>query len=885
MRRLAPYALMCALLSTVSVGLPAVSNAASTAAAPSFSPAAGSYSSAQTVSLADGTPGATIYYTLDGSTPTASSSIYSAPLQVSATTTINAIAAASGYTNSALSSATFTIAAAGAPVNVVLSSADNVYGIASPGSAVAGNGLDGANYAYAANLLGTSILWNSSTFTLGAAAALDAVASTTLPLPAGNYSTLNLLGSAAGGGNQPNQTFIVTYSDGTTSSFTQGISDWFSPQGYAGENIVSTMAYRITPTGTPQTGPFYLYGYSFALNSAKKVASITLPNNRSVIVLAMSLLGAGGTPVSVILSSADNAYGIANTGSAVPGNGLDGSNYAYAATLLGPSLTWNSSTFTLGAAAALDAVDSQTLTLPAGNYATVNLLGAAVGGNQPNQTFVVTYADGTTSTFTQSMSDWLNPQSYAGESTVSTMAYRIAPTGATAPGPCYLYGYSFALDSTKSVASITLPNNRGAVVLAVDLTPAAASVTPTPASIAFSSASYVAVPSAGTTLITVDRTGDPTAAIVATYMTYDGSAIAGTDYTATSGTLSWASGDATPKSFAVPIASTSAGNNSFSVALISTSGAAFGNPNVATVLISAATASTVSGLSGPAVPAAAAAVSYNTLTFGPAATLSSNWFPFNFYGGSTPPAGYAQNSDGSVYLSGAGNVNAGASIATAFQTSTGNHWSGTAFGGGAYFEATLSISGQGIGPYLNGGPAFWALDVEHTSQGPYQVSWPGMPNDAFGNPYDDYFEIDFMEYDCGIYCYQNGIGNWYGYPPTQSTSNPFQAVGGSAGSVLVPPGTDLSQYHKYGCLWVPATPSTLGYLEFYFDGVQTGETFYWNYNDAANPFPPPPQNNATAMSGMDQRHMFMMLGTGTTQPMTVQGVSVWQASAANNLTE
>jgi hypothetical protein len=29
----------------------------------------------------------------------------------------------------------------------------------------------------------------------------------------------------------------------------------------------------------------------------------------------------------------------------------------------------------------------------------------------------------------------------------------------------------------------------------------------------------------------------------------------------------------------------------------------------------------------------------------------------------------------------------------------------------------------------------------------------------------------------------------------------------------------------------------------------------------------------------------MMLGTGTTQPMTVQGVSVWQASAANNLTE
>ena len=67
--------------------------------------------------------------------------------------------------------------------------------------------------------------------------------------------------------------------------------------------------------------------------------------------------------------------------------------------------------------------------------------------------------------------------------------------------------------------------------------------------------------------------------------------------------------------------------------------------------------------------------------------------------------------------------------------------------------------------------------------------------------------------------------------------------------------------------------------------MQTGQTFYWNYNDPANPYPPPPQNNATAMSGMDQRHLFMILGTGTTQPMSVQSVSVWQTSSANNLPE
>lgn len=90
---------------------------------PVFSPAAGTYSSAQTVYLSDSTDGSgstgnTIYYTTNGSTPTTASTIFSnppccvgssGPITVSATTTIKAIAAASGYTNSAVASATYTI--------------------------------------------------------------------------------------------------------------------------------------------------------------------------------------------------------------------------------------------------------------------------------------------------------------------------------------------------------------------------------------------------------------------------------------------------------------------------------------------------------------------------------------------------------------------------------------------------------------------------------------------------------------------------------------------------------------------------------------------------------------------------------------------------------
>jgi hypothetical protein len=342
---------------------------------------------------------------------------------------------------------------------------DNVVGIVADGSPVPDGGLDNDGYAYSASLLGNSITWGGSTFTLGAAGTADAASGTTIVLPAGHDSTVRLLATAVNG-DQVNQTFVVTYTDGTSTSFKQNLSDWFTPQSYAGESVASTMTYRIASSGASSSGPCYLYGYSFAINSAKSVKSITLPNNRNVVVLAVAVSASGGGSTAAAGMS-ENVVGIVADGSPVPDGGLDNDGYAYSASLLGNSLTWDGSTFKLGAAGTADAASGTTIALPAGKDSTVKLLATAVNGDQVNQTFVVTYTDGTTTSFKQSLSDWFTPRNYGGESKVSEMAYRIASSGASSSGPCYLYGYSFAINSAKTVKSIILPNNRNVVVLAL----------------------------------------------------------------------------------------------------------------------------------------------------------------------------------------------------------------------------------------------------------------------------------------------------------------------------------------------------------------------------------------------------------------------------------
>ena len=115
----------------------------------------------------------------------------------------------------------------------------------------------------------------------------------------------------------------------------------------------------------------------------------------------------------------------------------------------------------------------QTISLPAGQYASLQFLATAVNGNQANQTFTVTYTGGTTTTVTRSISDWFTPQNYPNETTVVQMSYRDNYDGTKDFRTFDVYGYSISLDTTKTVSSITLPNDANVELLSATLSGAA----------------------------------------------------------------------------------------------------------------------------------------------------------------------------------------------------------------------------------------------------------------------------------------------------------------------------------------------------------------------------------------------------------------------------
>ena len=175
-------------------------------------------------------------------------------------------------------------------VAVDLTPVYNITGIYTDGSTFDEiSSLDGGGFALPEQPVGATQEWDGVLFRLGPANAPDVVTGETVPLPPGKFGALKILATGVEG-SQRSQTFTVAYADGTSSTFTQSLSDWYSPGSFSGENMAVTVPYRLTGDGETDDGTFHIFGYSFDLDSSKVVRSVALPRNRNVVILAMTLV-------------------------------------------------------------------------------------------------------------------------------------------------------------------------------------------------------------------------------------------------------------------------------------------------------------------------------------------------------------------------------------------------------------------------------------------------------------------------------------------------------------------------------------------------------------------------------------------------------------------
>ena len=144
-----------------------------------------------------------------------------------------------------------------------------------------------------------------------------------------------------------------------------------------------------------------------------------------------------------------------------------------------------------------------------------------------------------------------------------------------------------AIDEPDEYFSIMLSGASGATIG----TPGSATVTiidndPLP-TVQFTAAAYSVNENGGSALLTVTRSGDKSTAAVVHFSTSDGTAHAGSDYTATSGDISFPANGSDTQTIGIPITddSTPESSETFTVTLTATSSANVGAPSTATVTI------------------------------------------------------------------------------------------------------------------------------------------------------------------------------------------------------------------------------------------------------------------------------------------------------------
>lgn len=270
------------------------------AATPTFSPAAGTYTSPQNVAISDTTAGATLYFTTDGSTPSPGSGTttkYSGPIAVSTTETIMAIATATGFSNSAVASATYTINTTPPAATPTFSPGSGTY--TSPQNVTISDTTAGASLYYTTDgstpspTMGTTKTYSgpipvSSTETIKALATAtgfsnSAVASATYTFNPDFQVLVNPTTLTIKAGQSGQATFTVTPINGFNSSVS------FACSGLPSEAACNFSPASVTPNGAPASS-------TLTVTTTAKSTVLRLPRPSSQRLVYALLL-----PVLVVL--------------------------------------------------------------------------------------------------------------------------------------------------------------------------------------------------------------------------------------------------------------------------------------------------------------------------------------------------------------------------------------------------------------------------------------------------------------------------------------------------------------------------------------------------------------------------------------------------------
>jgi hypothetical protein len=406
-------------------------------AAPIFTPAGGNFTGPQMVTVNESTSGANVYYTLDGTTPSASSTLYTGPVAVTKSLTLSAVATAASFADSPIVAASYTIQA--------VLSAPTVSSIA-PTSANAGGGMFTLTVNGTGFVSGATVQWNgvALTTTYGTATQLTAVVPASLIASAGTANVTVAQSSGISG--------VAIFTINSVAPTVAGLNP---TTGAAGASVTITGANFTGATavnfgGIPST--------SFTVNSATSITAVSPAGTGAVDVVVVTPNGSSAIAVAdrfTYLSTVPTVTGIGpisgpstgGTSVVVTGTNFTGATAVNFGTIPATSFTVNSATSITAVSPAGTGTVDVTVVAPNGTSATAAADQFGYLVNPPTLA---------------SISPAVGPSTGGTSVTITGTNF----TGATAVNFGTIPATSFTLNSATSITAVS-PAGTGAVDVTV----------------------------------------------------------------------------------------------------------------------------------------------------------------------------------------------------------------------------------------------------------------------------------------------------------------------------------------------------------------------------------------------------------------------------------